>query len=81
MSTEDKISPDGASVPEANNASDVSKRGANAGEIAQSRGVTRMEAVYRETKSNPKLFWLVGASVLVCAWLTRSIHLRLLTIV
>ncbi|KAJ4859398.1 major facilitator superfamily domain-containing protein [Trichoderma breve] len=52
MSTEDKISPIGAGVPDADN----------------SRGVTRMEAVYRETKSNRKLFWLVGGSVLVCAW-------------
>ncbi|KAM6480537.1 major facilitator superfamily domain-containing protein [Trichoderma sp. SZMC 28011] len=68
MSTEDKISPIGAGVPDADNASDILKPGANAGDIVQSRGVTRMEAVYRETKSNRKLFWLVGGSVLVCAW-------------
>ncbi|KAF2022384.1 MFS general substrate transporter [Aaosphaeria arxii CBS 175.79] len=34
----------------------------------QSKGVTRMEAVYREGKQSRKTFWLVGASVLVCAW-------------
>ncbi|PKK48881.1 hypothetical protein CI102_5448 [Trichoderma harzianum] len=68
MSTEDKISPIGAGVPDADNASDILKPGANAGDIVQSRGVTRMEAVYRETKSNRKLLWLVGGSVLVCAW-------------
>ncbi|KAL6793333.1 major facilitator superfamily domain-containing protein [Trichoderma sp. SZMC 28013] len=68
MSTEDKISPIGAGVPDVDNASDVLKPGANAGDFVQSRGVTRMEAVYRETKSNRKLFWLVGGSVLVCAW-------------
>ncbi|KAL6801522.1 major facilitator superfamily domain-containing protein [Trichoderma sp. SZMC 28012] len=68
MCTEDKISPIGAGVPDADNASDILKPGANAGDIVQSRGVTRMEAVYRETKANRKLFWLVGGSVLVCAW-------------
>ncbi|EHK49393.1 hypothetical protein TRIATDRAFT_50845 [Trichoderma atroviride IMI 206040] len=68
MSTEDKISPISARVPEADCASDVLKPGANVGDIIQSKGVTRMEAVYRETKSNRKLFWLVGASVLICAW-------------
>ncbi|PYI20418.1 MFS general substrate transporter [Aspergillus violaceofuscus CBS 115571] len=34
----------------------------------QSQGVTRMEAVYREAKSNRKSLWLIGISVLVCAW-------------
>ncbi|KAL6898440.1 major facilitator superfamily domain-containing protein [Trichoderma evansii] len=58
MSTEDKISPVGAGAPDANNASDIIKPGANVGDIVQSRG----------TKLNRKLFWLVGASVLVCAW-------------
>ncbi len=38
------------------------------GDIVQSQGVTRMEAVYREAQSNKSTFWLVGASVLVCAW-------------
>ncbi|PNP47822.1 hypothetical protein TGAMA5MH_00874 [Trichoderma gamsii] len=68
MSTEDKISPISARVPEADSASDVLKLGGNVGDIIQSKGVTRMEAVYRETKANRKLFWLVGGSVLVCAW-------------
>lgn len=68
MSTEDKISPISAGAPDADNASDILKPGANVSDIIQSRGVTRMEAVYRETKSNRKLLWLVGASVLVCAW-------------
>lgn len=68
MSTEDRISPISARVPEADGASDVLKPGANVGDIIQSKGVTRMEAVYRETRANRKLLWLVGASVLVCAW-------------
>lgn len=38
------------------------------GHVVQSSGVTRMEAVYREAKTNRKTFYLVGASVLVCAW-------------
>ncbi|KAH6695517.1 major facilitator superfamily domain-containing protein [Plectosphaerella plurivora] len=38
------------------------------GDVVQSRGVTRMEAVYREARSNRVSFWLIGASVLVCAW-------------
>uniref|UniRef100_A0A0B7K121 Major facilitator superfamily (MFS) profile domain-containing protein n=1 Tax=Bionectria ochroleuca TaxID=29856 RepID=A0A0B7K121_BIOOC len=38
------------------------------GDVVQSQGVTRMEAVYREAKSNRVSFFLVGASVLVCAW-------------
>jgi MFS family permease len=36
--------------------------------IPQSQGVTRMEAVYREVKSDRKTLWLIGVSVLVCAW-------------
>ncbi|KAL0935638.1 siderophore iron transporter [Colletotrichum truncatum] len=38
------------------------------GEILQSKGVTRMEAVYREAKQNRISFYLVGISVLICAW-------------
>ncbi|KAK1498909.1 hypothetical protein CCUS01_02529 [Colletotrichum cuscutae] len=38
------------------------------GEILQSQGVTRMEAVYREAKQNRISLYLVGLSVLVCAW-------------
>jgi MFS family permease len=38
------------------------------GDVYQSQGVTRMEAVYREAKSNRTTLWLVGVSVLVCAW-------------
>ncbi|KZL63241.1 siderophore iron [Colletotrichum incanum] len=38
------------------------------GEVLQSQGVTRMEAVYREAKQNCLSFYLVGLSVLVCAW-------------
>lgn len=38
------------------------------GDVLQSQGVTRMEAVYREAKSNRTTLWLVGMSVLVCAW-------------
>ncbi|CAG8059727.1 unnamed protein product [Penicillium salamii] len=38
------------------------------GDVIQSQGVTRMEAVYREAKSNRTTLWLVGISVLVCAW-------------
>lgn len=36
--------------------------------IPQSQGVTRMEAVYREASTDRKTFYLIGASVLVCAW-------------
>ncbi|KAM3496917.1 hypothetical protein MY10362_009714 [Beauveria mimosiformis] len=36
----------------------------------QSRGVTRMEAVVRVTKTNKGLLWLVGSSVLMCAFAT-----------
>ncbi|KAJ9133838.1 Siderophore iron transporter [Pleurostoma richardsiae] len=38
------------------------------GDVLQSRGVTRMEAVYREAKTSRLSFYLVGVSVLVCAW-------------
>ncbi|WQF86910.1 Putative major facilitator superfamily, MFS transporter superfamily [Colletotrichum destructivum] len=38
------------------------------GEVLQSQGVTRMEAVYREAKQSRLSFYLVGVSVLVCAW-------------
>ncbi|KAK0387683.1 hypothetical protein NLU13_3928 [Sarocladium strictum] len=38
------------------------------GDIVQSQGVTRMEAIYREAKTNRTTFYLIGASVLVCAW-------------
>lgn len=41
---------------------------APAGTVVQSQGVTRMEAIYRSTKTNKKTLWLVGGSVLVCAW-------------
>ncbi|KAJ4259588.1 hypothetical protein NW762_007518 [Fusarium torreyae] len=44
------------------------KQLSNVGDVLQSQGVTRMEAVYREAKSDRKTLWLVGASVLVCAW-------------
>ncbi|KAJ6441126.1 putative siderophore iron protein [Purpureocillium lavendulum] len=38
--------------------------------VVQTRGVTRMEAVYREAAQSGqrKTLYLVGASVLVCAW-------------
>ncbi len=36
-------------------------------DVYQSKGVTRMEAVYREGRKNRTTFWLVGISVLVCA--------------
>jgi MFS family permease len=36
--------------------------------INQSKGVTRMEAVVRETKSNRTSFYVIAISVLVCAW-------------
>lgn len=38
------------------------------GEVIQTRGVTRMEAVYREAKQSRLSFYLVAISVLVCAW-------------
>ncbi|OLN85439.1 Siderophore iron transporter 3-like protein 2 [Colletotrichum chlorophyti] len=38
------------------------------GDVLQSQGVTRMEAVYREAKQSRLSFYLVGISVLVCAW-------------
>ncbi|KAM5345835.1 hypothetical protein ACJ41O_011696 [Fusarium nematophilum] len=44
------------------------KQLSNVGNVLQSQGVTRMEAVYREAKSDRRTLWLVGASVLVCAW-------------
>ncbi|KXH66775.1 hypothetical protein CSAL01_09850 [Colletotrichum salicis] len=37
-------------------------------EILQSQSVTRMKAVYREAKQNHISLYLVGLSVLVCAW-------------
>ncbi|OAA43658.1 Major facilitator superfamily domain, general substrate transporter [Metarhizium rileyi] len=36
--------------------------------VVQSQGVTRMEAIYRSTRTNKMTLWLVGVSVLVCAW-------------
>ncbi|KAK2592581.1 hypothetical protein QQS21_009726 [Conoideocrella luteorostrata] len=36
--------------------------------VVQSQGVTRMEAIYRSTKTDKWTLWLVGISVLVCAW-------------
>lgn len=36
--------------------------------VVQSRGITRMEAIVRVTKSNPRVLWLVAGSVLLCAW-------------
>lgn len=38
------------------------------GTVIQSRGVTRMEAVHRAAKTNRTTLWLVGISVIVCAW-------------
>ncbi|KAJ5767538.1 MFS general substrate transporter [Penicillium manginii] len=38
------------------------------GDVLQSQGVTRMEAIYREAKINRTSLWLVSISVLVCAW-------------
>lgn len=38
------------------------------GQVLQSQGVTRMEAIYREAKTNRTSLWLVAISVLVCAW-------------
>ena len=38
------------------------------GKVVQSRGVTRMEAVYREAQSNRTSFYLLLVSVLACAW-------------
>ncbi|OTA01258.1 siderophore transporter [Trichoderma parareesei] len=67
MSTEVKIVPVGHEAIDTGNGHDALKPAVNSGDI-QSRGVSRMEAVYRETRSNRRLFWLVGASVLVCAW-------------
>jgi MFS family permease len=68
MSTEDKIIGINAGGPITDNGSEHLKPISNVGDIMQSRGVSRMEAVYRESRSNRKIFWLVGASVLVCAW-------------
>lgn len=66
MYTDDKISPAPA-------AADLSSDGealeaSKVGQVAQSQGVSRMEAVYREAKTSRKSLWLVAASVLVCAW-------------
>ncbi|KAE8155087.1 MFS general substrate transporter [Aspergillus avenaceus] len=36
--------------------------------LHSAKGVARMEAVYHEAKSDRKTFWLIGISVLVCAW-------------
>ncbi|RFU82124.1 putative transporter [Trichoderma arundinaceum] len=68
MSTEVKIVRIHPGPPDVDNGSDHLKPESNVGGIIQSRGVSRMEAVYRETKSNRKILWLVGTSVLVCAW-------------
>ncbi|KAL1860775.1 hypothetical protein Plec18167_009186 [Paecilomyces lecythidis] len=37
------------------------------GDVLQTQGVTRMEAVYRDVQTNRLSFYLVAASVLVCA--------------
>ncbi|KAK5988792.1 Siderophore iron transporter 3 [Cladobotryum mycophilum] len=66
MTGEDKIAPVGARA-DTDNASDHDLK-APQPDVVQSRGVTRMEAVYRETRSNRTSLWLVYSSVLVCAW-------------
>lgn len=38
------------------------------GDVFQTQGVTRMVAVYRDVQTNRLPFYLVAASVLVCAW-------------
>ncbi|KAK1623298.1 major facilitator superfamily domain-containing protein [Colletotrichum phormii] len=48
--------------------SNTKPRISSVGEILQSQGVTRMEVVYREAKQNRISLYLVGLSVLVCAW-------------
>ncbi|KAL7806917.1 MFS general substrate transporter [Trichoderma gracile] len=67
MSAKDKGVHVGQDATDAGIAGDVLKLAVHATEV-QSRGVSRMEAVYRETRSNRRLYWLVGASVLICAW-------------
>ncbi|KAL6363939.1 hypothetical protein LRP88_03370 [Fusarium phalaenopsidis] len=66
----DAIEPTPPAQPERVNSgsSEDLKQLSNVGNVLQSQGVTRMEAVYREAKSDRKTLWLVGASVLVCAW-------------
>ncbi|KAH7002280.1 hypothetical protein EDB80DRAFT_867287 [Ilyonectria destructans] len=68
MSGEDKIVPTPAQPERVNSGSEHLKPLSNVGDVLQSRGVTRMEAVYREAKSDRRTLWLVGISVLVCAW-------------
>ncbi|KAK7422839.1 hypothetical protein QQX98_001401 [Neonectria punicea] len=70
MSGQDKITPMPAvAAPErVDSGSEHLKPLSNVGDVLQSQGVTRMEAVYREAKSDRKTLWRVGASVLVCAW-------------
>ncbi|KAF7546694.1 hypothetical protein G7Z17_g8242 [Cylindrodendrum hubeiense] len=68
MSGEDKIVPAPAEPERVNSGSEHLKPLSNVGDVLQSRGVTRMEAVYREAKSDRKTLWLVGISVLICAW-------------
>lgn len=36
----------------------------------QSKGVTRMEAIVRATKTNRTMLWIVGGSILLCAFAT-----------
>ncbi|TKW57478.1 Siderophore iron transporter 3 [Colletotrichum tanaceti] len=67
------VFPDDAHLPRDDTASPSTDRGeevpvSSVGEVLQSRGVTRMEAVYREAKQSRLSLHLVGASVLVCAW-------------
>ncbi|KAH6896758.1 major facilitator superfamily domain-containing protein [Thelonectria olida] len=68
MSGEDKITPTPVQPERVDSGNDDPKQLSNVGDVLQSKGVTRMEAVYREAKTDRKTLWLVGASVLVCAW-------------
>ncbi|KAJ5691892.1 MFS general substrate transporter [Penicillium macrosclerotiorum] len=66
MSADDKITAVAYSGPFSSGDHAVPE--SRVGNVIQSQGVTRMEAIYREAKTNRKSLWLVAVSVLVCAW-------------
>lgn len=64
----DKINPTSDSVEREAEIDEKNLAKSKVGDVLQSHGVTRMEAIYREAKTNRTSLWRVAISVLVCAW-------------
>ncbi|CAI7603243.1 unnamed protein product [Penicillium pancosmium] len=64
----DKINPTTASVERETEIDEKNLAKSQVGDVLQSQGVTRMEAIYREAKTNRTSLLLVAISVLVCAF-------------